>query len=139
MNNNFNQNIFINNNNTKINNYQNTNLRTVIFNPDLKTSKKNNKKQIEQNNIYEDKYGYDNNKYLINNQNLFPYNSEQENNNKTFFENEQDNPFNLEFKNFSSNDKKLFNDYNNYNINLYQINEQIRTLSDKSNNLYVNE
>ena len=111
----------------------------MIFNPDLKTSKKNNKKQIEQNNIYEDKYGYDNKKYLINNQNLFLYNSEQENNNKTFFENEQDNPFNLEFKNFSSNDKRLFNDYNNYNINLYQINEQIRTLSDKSNNLYVNE
>ena len=139
MNNNYNQNIFINNNSNKINNYQNANLRTVIFNPDLKTSKKNNKKQNDQNNIYEDKCGYDSSKYLTNNQNLFPYNSEQDNNNKTFFENEQDNPFNLEFKNFSSNDKKLFNDYNNYNINLYQINEQIRTLSDKSNNLYVNE
>ena len=112
MNNNYSQNIFINSNSSKINNYQNANLS---------------------------KCRYDSSKYLTNNQNLFPYNSEQENNNKTFVENEQDNPFNLEFKNFSSNDKKLFNDYNNYNINLYQINEQIRTLSDKSNNLYVNE
>ena len=136
INNNYEQNIFINNNN-KNNNYQNTNLRTVIFNPDLKTLKKNKIKN-NQYNTYEDKYGNNDNQYIINNQNLFAFNSNQDNN-KTIFENEQYNPFNLEFDNFASNDKKLFNDDYKHNNNFSHINEQFGTMSDKTNNLYINE
>ena len=80
INNNYEQNIFINNNN-KNNNYQNTNLRTVIFNPDLKTLKKNKIKN-NQYNTYEDKYGNNDNQYIINNQNLFAFNSNQDNNSR---------------------------------------------------------
>jgi hypothetical protein len=137
INNNYEQNIFINNNNKNNNNYQNTNLRTVIFNPDLKTLKKNKIKN-NQYNTYEDKYGNNDNQYIINNQNLFAFNSNQDNN-KTIFENEQYNPFNLEFDNFASNDKKLFNDDYKHNNNFSHINEQFGTMSDKTNNLYINE
>ena len=139
------QKIFINNSNinnnidnNKKNNYQNTNLRTVIFNPDIKTLKKN-KKQNNQKNMSENENETINNKYIINNQNFFHYNTNQENNNKAYCENEQYDPFNLEFENLASNDKKIFNDFYNFNNHFCQINEQIRTMSDKTNNLYINE
>ena len=109
----------------------------MIFNPDLKTLKKNKIKN-NQYNTYEDKYGNNDNQYIINNQNLFAFNSNQDNN-KTIFENEQYNPFNLEFDNFASNDKKLFNDDYKHNNNFSHINEQFGTMSDKTNNLYINE
>lgn len=136
-----NQNIFVNNsnmNNNKINNYQNTSLRTVIFNPDIKTLKKY-KKQNNQNNSNVNENEKTNKNYIVNNQNIFPYNSNQEKNNKTYCENEQYNPFNLEFENFSSNENKLLNDYYDYNNHFFQINEQMCSISDRTNNLYINE
>ena len=95
-NNKCNKNVF--NNDNKINNCKNTNLRTVIFNPQIK------------------------------------------NNYKLLNENEQYDPFNLEFENLFSNDAKTINALSNFkNNNFYQVNEPIQTISEKSNNVYINE
>ena len=131
-----NQNIFIINN-SQINSYKNANLRTVIFNPEIKRIKKD-QGQNKENDINENEYDK---KLIIANNNIFHLSSNQDNNHKTMNENEQYAPFNLEFD-FFSNDKKMINEYynfkNNDNNNFNQVNEAIQTYTEKSNNLFIN-
>ena len=130
-----NQNIFIINNN-QINSYKNTNLRTVIFNPEIKKVKKD-QSQNSENDINENQFDKNDKKLVITNKNIIHISSNQENNYKTIYENEQYDPFNLQFD-FFSNDKKMINEYYNFkNNNLNQVNEIIQTYTEKSNNLYM--
>ena len=130
-----NQNIFIINNN-QINSYKNTNLRTVIFNPEIKKVKKD-QSQNSENDINENQFDKNDKKLVITNKNFIHISSNQENNYKTIYENEQYDPFNLQFD-FFSNDKKMINEYYNFkNNNLNQVNEIIQTYTEKSNNLYM--
>ena len=130
-----NQNIFIINNN-QINSYKNTNLRTVIFNPEIKKVKKD-QSQNSENDINENQFDKNDKKLVITNKNIIHLSSNQENNYKTIYENEQYDPFNLQFD-FFSNDKKMINEYYNFkNNNLNQVNEIIQTYTEKSNNLYM--
>ena len=136
-NNKCNKNVF--NNDNKINNCKNTNLRTVIFNPQIKRVK-NNQNKNDENQINENKCNKNEKKHLINNKNISHPSKNQENNYKLLNENEQYDPFNLEFENLFSNDAKTINALSNFkNNNFYQVNEPIQTISEKSNNVYINE
>ena len=136
-NNKCNKNVF--NNDNKINNCKNTNLRTVIFNPQIKRVK-NNQNKNDENQINENKCNKNEKKHLINNKNISHPSKNQENNYKLLNENEQYDPFNLEFENLFSNDAKTINALSNFkNNNFYQVNEPIQTISEKSNNVYINQ
>lgn len=125
-----NKNLFMNNN--KINNYQNAISRTVIFNPDIKASIKTKKNNI-QNNSNEN----ENNK-----QNNIPpsnKNESQDNSNK-MYEIEQNNPFNIDFKDFifdTNNNSTNFNKFSEPHNN--EMTEGIKTMSDQTNNLFKND
>ena len=135
--NNINNNKFTNKNfvmnNNKINNYQNAISRTVIFNPDIKASIKT-KKNIIQNNSNENENNNKNNITPSNN------NESQDNNNK-MYEIEQNNPFNIDFRDFifdTNNNSTTFNKFSEPHNN--EMTEGIKTMSDnKTNNIFKND
>ena len=130
-----NKNLYLNNN--KINNYQKAISRTVIFNPDIKTSNKAKNNDI-QNNSNEKEININNN--IQDNLSSSNKNETQENLNK-MNENEQNNPFNLDFKDFISFDTNN----NSTKLNIFsephnnEMTEGIKTLSDKTKKLFKND